>query len=174
MIYWIILKGCHSVGLCASHPFTQHYEWPTLIARFMKPTWGPPGADRTRDGPHVGPMSLAIWEVSIPLVKLTTDSKVVNNIIKWVWISWKPIFQSQWKNVRRVALCQYKHDSIMIRSIWNGMQTNIFPFDLKFNGNIVSGMGPSHVTHFLPSFLSSASSIYIHDSLRPSDAYMRQ
>ena len=29
----------------------------SLIARFMGPTWGPPGADRTQ----VGPMNFAIW-----------------------------------------------------------------------------------------------------------------
>ena len=32
----------------------------TLIARFMGPIWGPPGADRTQ----VGPMNLAIWEIT--------------------------------------------------------------------------------------------------------------
>ena len=36
-----------------------HY-WPQ-IAKFMGPTWGPPGSCRSApDGPHVGPMNLAI------------------------------------------------------------------------------------------------------------------
>ena len=30
------------------------------IARFMGPTWGPPGSCRPHVGPHVGPMNLAI------------------------------------------------------------------------------------------------------------------
>ena len=37
----------------------------SLIARFMGPTWGTSGADRTQVGPcwpHVSPMNFAIWE----------------------------------------------------------------------------------------------------------------
>ena len=35
----------------------------SLIARFMGPTWGPPGADRTQVGPMWVPMKIAIWVV---------------------------------------------------------------------------------------------------------------
>ena len=36
----------------------------SLIARFMGPTWGPSGTDRTQVGLHVGPMNFAIWNVA--------------------------------------------------------------------------------------------------------------
>ena len=36
----------------------------SLVARFMGPTWGPPGSCRPQVGPHVGLMKLAIWGVS--------------------------------------------------------------------------------------------------------------
>ena len=46
--------------------------WPhstetTLIARFMQPTWGPSGADRTQVGPKRGHVNLAIWADYIAL-----------------------------------------------------------------------------------------------------------
>ena len=34
---------------------------PTLIARFMEPTLGPSGANRTQLGPMLAPMNFAIW-----------------------------------------------------------------------------------------------------------------
>ena len=34
------------------------YWYPTLIARFMGPTWGPSGADRTQVGPMLAPWTL--------------------------------------------------------------------------------------------------------------------
>ena len=47
---------------------------PPQIARFMGPTWGPPGSCRPQMGPHVGPMNLAIGdfhgEVPVHLVCL--------------------------------------------------------------------------------------------------------
>ena len=36
----------------------------SLIARFMGPTWGPSGADRTQVGSMLAPMNFAIWDVS--------------------------------------------------------------------------------------------------------------
>ena len=40
----------------------SHYivQLEAQIARFMGATWGPPGSWRPPDGPHVGPMNLAI------------------------------------------------------------------------------------------------------------------
>ena len=62
------------LGCCWTTPIVMHRLWrgnsklyysqshvATLIARFMGPTWGPPGADRA----HVGPMKIAIWVWSI-------------------------------------------------------------------------------------------------------------
>ena len=34
----------------------------TLIARFVGPTWGPPGADRAQVGPKFGPTNFVMWE----------------------------------------------------------------------------------------------------------------
>ena len=36
----------------------------TLIARFMGPTWGPSGADKTQVGPMLGPMNFVFWVVT--------------------------------------------------------------------------------------------------------------
>ena len=35
----------------------------TRFTRFMGPTRGPPGADRTQMGPNVGHVNLAIWDI---------------------------------------------------------------------------------------------------------------
>ena len=42
-----IYKADHVHGIV----LVMHWLVPSLIARFMGPTWGPPGADRTRVGP---------------------------------------------------------------------------------------------------------------------------
>ena len=46
--------------ICASDLSSIYFV--PLIARFMGPTWGPPGADRTMLD-HVGPINLAIRDV---------------------------------------------------------------------------------------------------------------
>ena len=38
--------------------FTSSHTVPSLIARFIGPTWGPSGADRTQVGPMMAPWSL--------------------------------------------------------------------------------------------------------------------
>ena len=38
------------------------------IAKFMGPMWSPPGADRPPDGPHVGPMNLAIRDKKTTII----------------------------------------------------------------------------------------------------------
>ena len=49
-------------SLIAKQFWYTEYIANTLIARFMWPTWGPSGADRTDPGgPHVGPMNFVIW-----------------------------------------------------------------------------------------------------------------
>ena len=40
---------------------------PSQIAKFMGPTWDPPGSCRPQDGPHVGSMNLAIRDDPFPL-----------------------------------------------------------------------------------------------------------
>ena len=36
----------------------------SLIARFMGPTWGPSGADRTQVGPMLAPWTFVIWVIT--------------------------------------------------------------------------------------------------------------
>ena len=45
---------------------TIQYSIPSQIAKFMVPTWGPPGSCPDPDGPHVGPMNPAIRDVPLP------------------------------------------------------------------------------------------------------------
>ena len=60
-----LIDHCHWINEDFQKPSKIHLGWylmifnhiPHLIARFMGPTWGPSGADRTQ----VGPMNLAIW-----------------------------------------------------------------------------------------------------------------
>ena len=39
---------------------TQHWQSPSLIARFMGPTWGPSGANRAQMGPMLAPWTSAL------------------------------------------------------------------------------------------------------------------
>ena len=71
------LESCYNVQLMLTwgpllsgrHPFNPLYIlWLcccaglcSLIARFMGPTWGPSGADRTQVGPMVAPWTLLPW-----------------------------------------------------------------------------------------------------------------
>ena len=54
---------------------------PTLIARFMGPTWGPPGADRTQVGLMLAPWSLLSGQwltKSVVLCYMPTNDLIVN------------------------------------------------------------------------------------------------
>ena len=44
------------------------------IAKFMVPTWGPPGSCRPPDGPHVGPMNLVIRDGFTDVLSLLWES----------------------------------------------------------------------------------------------------
>ena len=61
--YFICFCG-HSV----SSKHIRMIGLPTPIAKFMRPTWGPPGSCGP-DGPHVGPMNLAIRVYSLRLLR---------------------------------------------------------------------------------------------------------
>ena len=59
--YFIVVRMwsfTHTIQAYVTHPHGQSYDYPTatLMTRFMGPTWGQSGADRTQ----VGPM-LASW-----------------------------------------------------------------------------------------------------------------
>ena len=50
--------------------FEKVYSWiVTLIARFMGPTWGPSGADRTQVGPMLAPWTLLSGLIAITSVE---------------------------------------------------------------------------------------------------------
>ena len=51
----------YSTHKFASHPVAAARK-PTLIAKFIGSTRGPPGADRTPCGLHIGPTNFSIWE----------------------------------------------------------------------------------------------------------------
>ena len=55
---------------------------PSLIARFMGPTWGPPGADRTQVGPVLAPwilLSGMIWNTAMS--KISKAHRDLHNTI---------------------------------------------------------------------------------------------
>ena len=58
MIYLLYLSGVARFHLMAIPMFTTAASVPFLIARFMGPTWGPSGADRTQMGPMLAPWTL--------------------------------------------------------------------------------------------------------------------
>ena len=69
--FYLICPMCHAsvVNICDDNIFTIaqsqmirtphiRYTINALIARFMEPTWGPSGADRTQVGPMLAPWTL--------------------------------------------------------------------------------------------------------------------
>ena len=50
-VHWIITCPVDDMGPVWGHAIT----WTTLISRFMGPTWGPSGANRTQVGPMLAP-----------------------------------------------------------------------------------------------------------------------
>ena len=78
--YWVWLESVATMSL------------ESLIARFMRPTWGPSGADKTQVGPMLAPWTLlsGIW-LYVLLVTMTHDTSktiwwMVTNIISLVCI----------------------------------------------------------------------------------------
>ena len=51
----------YSTGMISTKVQTVEPESTALIARFMGPTWGPSGADRTQVGPMLAPWTLLSW-----------------------------------------------------------------------------------------------------------------
>ena len=62
---WSCYKGfllyVNSVAVCHNQEVSVIIL--SLIAKFMGPTWGPSGADRTQVGPMLVPMNFAIWVI---------------------------------------------------------------------------------------------------------------
>ena len=74
------------------------FREPTLIARFMVPTWGPIWDRQGPGGPHVGPMNFAIW-VIITLHTSTQPNRpcAKSQIAKTLrqWPTWTEAMQDQ-------------------------------------------------------------------------------
>ena len=74
MFIWISVSGCVSIKAT------------TQIARFMGPTWGPPGADRSQVGPMLAPWTLLsgktvmsslyvlLWPAVVTIIQLVKDN----------------------------------------------------------------------------------------------------
>ena len=56
------------------------FNWYSLIARFMGPTWGPSGAERTQVGPMVAPWTLLSGLICIQLTKVLYVGGVLMDI----------------------------------------------------------------------------------------------
>ena len=54
----------HQSGHCSASTHRSVFKMDDLIARFIGPTWGLPGADRTQVGPMLAPLSLLYGMVS--------------------------------------------------------------------------------------------------------------
>ena len=95
----------HVFTLPPIHIQTLPYPWPTLIARFMGPTWGPSGADRTQVGPMLAPWTLLSGRphlacTTIPLCKMhTTNLQDTPNATKNRKYLSRNSFRFRWINV---------------------------------------------------------------------------
>ena len=64
----------------------QQLDWPTLRVRFVGPTWGPSGADRTKLGPMVAPWTLPSGKVSWNILVSAPDSVVALDTSYPMWL----------------------------------------------------------------------------------------
>ena len=96
MITWCDVK-------CYYMPHSKDKGKTTLIARFMGPTWGPSGADRTQVGPMLAPLTLLsgpIIEITIPYLYIM--GKLCEYCVKY-WpcydetcLLYKPYIKRRW------------------------------------------------------------------------------
>ena len=87
--------GMESMVSCSA--FVTH-EITSLIARFVGPTWGPPGADRTQVVPMLAPWTLlsGLMLGMCSLIKPVATEKIREDVIKWKH------FPCYWPFVRRI------------------------------------------------------------------------
>ena len=67
-------------GDCQRAQKTGKFPPVTLIARFLGPTLGPPGADRTQVGPMLAPWTLLSWISHTPLTALVPPGSDCVNV----------------------------------------------------------------------------------------------
>ena len=73
---------CRNLTSTRKSVVNHHFKrMTTLIARFMRPTWGPPGADRTQKGPMLAP-----WTFLFGYSPIRTEIKLnikYFDVIRW-------------------------------------------------------------------------------------------
>ena len=96
---WILME---SLWLCLPYQNLVQTSWQTprlpstirvtatLIARFMGPTWGPSGADRTQEGPMLAPWTLlsgnGCFRFSLEMHQVSTYNN--DNCLSWCSAIW--------------------------------------------------------------------------------------
>ena len=75
----------------------------TLIARFMRPTWGPSGADRTQVGPMLAPWTLLSGHFNNKLAEVSTGEKTYDTTVYKVWkhVAWSKHEVQLWEYVEQ-------------------------------------------------------------------------
>ena len=129
-VYAIVSCGDHSINkmpLCAVFFFWVPWLWIrlliTLIARFMGPTWGPSGADRTQMGPMLAPWTLLCGYLSVQWWNVFLSGKLpfVYDIIIFLF--------SMYGTYSKYLNCDWNHCSL------------VMPYGVRKNVNIGSSCG---------------------------------
>ena len=89
----------------------------TLIARFMGPTWGPSGADRTQVGPMLVPWTLLSAHGWDPVHWFLLNSH------HWNDIHFKDVSQFMC-DLGKYVLCRRHVVGLMMNSLWNRIWSN--------------------------------------------------
>ena len=102
----VVLPVAFAVGHAA--PTARNCPVPFQIARFMRPTWGPPGADRTQMGPMLAPWTLLsgfppVWSSSAIITLIIISVVVV--VVKFTLSSSSS--SSSWSSQSLVGTVEY-------------------------------------------------------------------
>ena len=107
------------------------YEQHTQIARFMGPTWGPPGAGRTQEGPMLAPWILLSeintrWSlIQVSCLNSNTHSALCTHIASYnlcIIYSVIPRIRLEWtlyRELQWIAIHILKHSRYMALLGWN-------------------------------------------------------
>ena len=85
------------------------FEKASLIARFMRPTWGPPGADRSQVGPMLAPWILLsgifyTMDLSISVMSIASDHFYLYTTCRFVsFIHFIPEQKKCYNEIKRLA-----------------------------------------------------------------------
>ena len=97
--------------------YRQSFHIWTLIARFMGPTWGPSGADRTQMGPMLAPWTLLSGDISIIKIKQSRDNLmfIMGNpkLVRWdlyIETDLRVMLQDHWASRAQTPTLQWHHN----------------------------------------------------------------